>query len=610
MSVPIQKASLSITRQKNRFIAVALLLIAFVGTTVAATPATDDTAQIFARADAIKMMDNAGYVKLLELLEHRESTLSDADKWHLRHLEAWQAAYVGQNDKARPMFETIIDQAPDPDLREQARATLVNILGLGHHYKEAFSVLDQALEALPGITRDSTRIHVLAEASQLLAGAGQYDLAINYADQMISVPAPMGYACLGEAIRLDAEFRRGLHDDALVSQLQPAVDHCITADQILTADTLRANIAAIQIEKGKYGKAIALLQSSYASMLGVQYEWLNAQYNALLAEAYWKQNNIPQAEKFALATVDMGSKGEFIEPLSHAYRLLYQIARDKGNLRDALNYHEKFLSADNTHLDEIHEEALAYQVVKQQMEAKKAELDALSKRNQILRLQQALDRKAVETSRLYILLLLIVLASIAFLLYRMKRSQLRFMHIARYDDLTGAFNRQYFVEQAEQSLRKAAHSVRCASLVLVDLGRLKSINSKYDHRVGDSVLRHVAAACQRHLRAHDLLGRLGGEEFGVLLHDCTAEQAIERADQLYLAIHANRDDGAKDIPISASLGIASTAHHGHDLHRLLVAANEGLSLAKRHSHKRVVINLSDYASSTSSASESKVLCKP
>jgi diguanylate cyclase (GGDEF)-like protein len=593
MSAPNRKTSLSITLRKNRRVAAALLLITFIGTTTAAVPATDDTAQLFARADAIKMMDNAGYVKLLEQLTQREATLSDADKWHLRHLQAWQAAYMGQNDKARPMFETIIDQAPDPDLREQARATLVNILGISHHYQEAFSVLDQALEALPGITRDSTRLHVLAEASQLLAGAGQYDLAINYADQMIAIPAPTGYACLGEAIKLDAEFRKGLYDDALVSRLQRAVDHCTAAGQPLSADTLRTNIAAIQIEKGKYNEAVALLQSSYASMLKVQYQWLNAQYNALLAEAYWRQKNIPEAEKFALAAVDMGSKGEFLEPLSHAYHVLYQIERDKGNLRDALNYHEKFLSADNTQLDETHQRALAYQIVKQQMDAKKAELDALNRRNQILRLQQALDLKAVETSRLYILLLLIVLGSIAFVLYRLKRSQLRFMRMARYDSLTGVFNRQHFVDQAGQSLRNAASSMRCASLVLVDLGHLKSINDRHGHRVGDSVLRHVAAVCQRHLRTHDLLGRLGGEEFGMLLHDCTAEQAIARAEQLYFAIHASRADEAKDIPISASLGIASTAHHGHDLHRLLIAANEALSRAKRHSHKRVEINLLD-----------------
>jgi diguanylate cyclase (GGDEF)-like protein len=573
--------------------AVALLLSTFANATTSTNVSTDDTEQLFARADStIKMLDNSSYVALVEQLEHKAGTLSDADKWHLRYLEAWQTAYVGENDKARVMLEAVAKQAPTIDVREEARGTLINILGLGHRYEEAFGYLDQALDDLPHITRNRTRQLVLAEAAQLLTEAGQYDLAINYADQLTLIPDANDFACIGMRIKLGAEFRKGPHTNELLSRLQNAVDICLAHNNVLSTDTLRRDIATLEIEQGRSSEAIALLQSSYAGMLKLQYQDLASQYDLLLAEAYWKQDNAPQAEKYAVATVDIATKGHFAEPLSRAYQLLYQIAREKGDLRDALMYHEKFMSADNTHLDDTREKALAYQVVKQQVEAKKIEVDALDKQNKILQLQQALDHKAVETSRLYIVLLLTVLASIAFWLYRLKRSQLRFMRLARRDGLTGIFNRQHFVEEAEQSLRYAAKSMRFASLILIDLDHFKVINDTHGHTVGDHVLRRAVTTCQHHLQSCDVFGRLGGEEFGILLPECSAEHAIERAEQIRLAINEPPSDGAGDIRISASLGIASTTHHGHDLRKLLIAADEALYRAKRDGRNRVVINIS------------------
>jgi diguanylate cyclase (GGDEF)-like protein len=575
--------------------AVILLLSMFIGLANAKPTATDDTARLFAQADTNKLLDNPGYIKLIATLEARAATLSDADKWHLRYLEAWQTAYVGQIDQARVMLEAVIKQSPDADMREQARGTLVNILSISHQYEEAFTTLDQALEELPHIARNSTKQHVLAEASQLLNEAGQYDLAINYADQLILIPAAADYACIGMAIKLEAEFNDKPHSDDLLSRLQHGTQDCLAAKHIVIADGLRTDIAGIYIEKNRSNDAIALLQSTYSEMSKLQYMDLTVNYDVLLAQSYWAQENVSQAEKYAVAAADIASKDDFAEFSSKAYQLLYQIARKQGDLRDALTYHEKFMRADSVHLDDVREKALAYQLVKQQVEAKKIELETLNKKNQILQLQQALDHKAVETSRLYIALLLTVLASIAFWLFRLKRSQLRFMHMARRDGLTGIFNRQHFVSETEQSLRNASKAMRCASLLLIDLDHFKTINDTHGHIAGDQVLRHAVAVCQRYLHSTDLFGRLGGEEFGILLADCSAEDAIERAEQIRRAIHESADDETPHVSISASLGIASTAHHGHDLRRLLVAADEALYRAKRDGRNRVVINISNYS---------------
>ncbi len=119
------------------------------------------------------------------------------------------------------------------------------------------------------------------------------------------------------------------------------------------------------------------------------------------------------------------------------------------------------MAADKGCLTAVSAKALAFQMVSQQALAKKVQFETLSKRNQILQWQQSLDKKASETSRLYIILLLTVLALIAFWTSRIKRSHLRFIKLARRDGLTGIFNRQHFVSMAEQRLQYAGKSAGC-----------------------------------------------------------------------------------------------------------------------------------------------------
>ena len=340
------------------------------------------------------------------------------------------------------------------------------------------------------------------------------------------------------------------------------------------------------------------MQKNYEEVKALNYPNLTAEYDILLAQSYWKKDNISLAQKYATNTVDIASKGDLIEPLISGYQLLYQIERQYGNLREALAYHEKYVAADKEHLDDTREKALAYQIVKQQVEAKKIELDALNKQNQILQLQQALDHKAMVTSRLYIALLLTVLASIGFWLYRLKRSQLRFMRLARRDGLTGIFNRQHFVEEAEQALRYVAKSQRGASLILIDLDHFKNINDTHGHIAGDHALRRAVLICQQHLHSSDVFGRIGGEEFGILLPECTLIQALERAERIRMAIQALPDAEAEHVPLTASFGVASTTHYGYDLRRLLIAADSALYRAKRDGRNRVVVSMDNHASSS------------
>ncbi|HWU76389.1 MAG TPA: GGDEF domain-containing protein, partial [Rhodanobacter sp.] len=478
----------------------------------------------------------------------------------------------------------------DPTLRIRAGATAINLLAIAAHYQEAFSRLNLVLADLPQVTDLEARLQVMSIASQLYIEAGQYDLASEYATQLINESPVGASACKAETLKLQVLYKS--HKlQSLGSEFQSGIDTCTSAGEPIFASAIRSYMAGFYLEQGHPGEAIKLLKTHYAEIKATHYPAMISIFDALLAQAYWKTGDIELARQYALDTISGGVKNEYTEPLTDAYRVLFLIEQKQGDMAQALAYHEKYMAADKGYLNNISAKAIAYQTVKQQVLAKKLQVDTLAKQNKILQLQQALSKKALEAGRLWIILLLLLLASIGFIAYRIKRSQLRFMKLARRDGLTGIFNRQHFVNEAERQLQYCQKSGRDVCLVLVDLDHFKIVNDTHGHAVGDRVLKRAVAACQAHLRSTDLFGRLGGEEFGIVLPECALDQVLVRVEQMRQAVVAvsGGEDGV-GVPVSASFGVATVANSGYELRQLMIDADAALYRAKREGRNRVSLS--------------------
>ncbi|SHL60544.1 diguanylate cyclase (GGDEF) domain-containing protein [Rhodanobacter sp. OK091] len=560
-----------------------------VGTAVAAVPTIDDPAQLLKLADSIKTSDHPEFLQLMGRLDGEATKLSSQQQLYLRYLKAWEAGYQGDYETATPLLNAVIAESMDATLRFRAGTTLVNNLVIGSRYEDAFARVSQLLDQLPQIVDTNARIQALGTAGFLYNEAGQYDLGQHYASQMLSENLNDEGSCKGRFLQAQSLYQSGKFT-TLDKQPGDAIAACNKASEFIFANTIRFYVASFDIQHGHSSAAIKLLQENYADVRRIGYPELISDFDSSLAQAYWNEGDIALAKQYAQAAVDDGVKHEFTKSLTSAYELLYLIAKKQGDLDAALIYHEKYMAADKGYLNDVSAKALAFQTVRQQVVAKKLQIDALNKQNQILQLQQSLDKKASETSRLYILLLLVVLAFIAFWTYRIKRSQLRFMKLARRDGLTGIFNRQHFVSSAELQLQYCKKSGRQACLVLIDLDHFKVVNDTHGHAVGDRVLKRAVEACEQHLRSTDIFGRLGGEEFGIVLPECTLDQAVNRAEQIRVAIAtAVTDDDMPGIPISASFGVATIARSGYELRQLLIHADDGLYLAKREGRNRVSV---------------------
>jgi diguanylate cyclase (GGDEF)-like protein len=547
-----------------------------------------DPATMLAQADDTKTSDHDEFLRLLDRLGDESARLSPEQKFHLNYLQAWQAAYKGDYRTSTALITGLMEKSTNNTLRFRAGLFMVNTLAERSRFEEAFQLLNQLLAKLPQIADQDVRAQAFTAAAYLYGEAGQYDLASSYADKLLKDhPLVDDYTCKVTFVKLGALYRGGKILN-IEKQFRDGVDLCVKVGDTLYANGIRFFVASLDVQHGRPEDAIQLLTDNDAEVQRSGYQLQISQFDALLAKAYFDIGSVDQARQSALRVIAQSSQDQYAESLATAYQVLYLIEKRDGSPTAALAYHEQYMKANQRYQDALSSRVLAYQIVQQELLSKKLQIDTLSKQNQILQLQQAFGRKTAEASRLYIALLLTVVAFIAFWAYRIKRSQLRFMRLARRDGLTGIFNRQHFVAAAEQQLQMCRKSARDVCLVLIDLDHFKVINDTHGHSVGDRVLKRAVAACQAHLRSTDIFGRLGGEEFGIVLPDCPLDKALSRVELMRLAIASMAaGDDAPQIAVSASFGVVGTRNSGYELRQLLIHADDALYRAKREGRNRI-----------------------
>ena len=163
--------------------------------------------------------------------------------------------------------------------------------------------------------------------------------------------------------------------------------------------------------------------------------------------------------------------------------------------------------------------------------------------------------------------------------------------LAERDALTGLYNRRQFMRMAEMELVRADRMPRGTSLLMVDLDFFKKVNDEHGHPAGDGVLQQVASILMSSVRASDLVGRMGGEEFIVLLPYTTPGQAVVVAEKLRNALRAHPlKIEHLQLPVTASFGVTGlTETQKAPLHALYTAAELALYAAKHGGRDRVEV---------------------
>lgn len=169
-----------------------------------------------------------------------------------------------------------------------------------------------------------------------------------------------------------------------------------------------------------------------------------------------------------------------------------------------------------------------------------------------------------------------------------KRAEEALRELAATDGLTGLLNRRRFMEVGEAEFERAKRTARPISLIMFDVDHFKKVNDTRGHDVGDTVLVSLARTAKDTLRAVDILGRLGGEEFAAILPETGLKEASAVAERLRQAVSGmGLAPNGEPLPVTVSLGVVQSQEPGESLESLLKRADTALYRAKSSGRDRV-----------------------
>ncbi len=174
---------------------------------------------------------------------------------------------------------------------------------------------------------------------------------------------------------------------------------------------------------------------------------------------------------------------------------------------------------------------------------------------------------------------------------RLRANYEQSLSLALTDSLTGVFNRRYVSAHLPRLLDRAIDSNKPVSILMFDIDHFKRVNDTFGHDVGDEVLREVAIRSARNLRNFDLVARLGGEEFVVIMPDTDGEAAVMVAERLRQRIGDTSfliSATVGEITVTVSVGVAVGGRVGDTVDTLIKRADEALYEAKRSGRNCVV----------------------
>lgn len=352
----------------------------------------------------------------------------------------------------------------------------------------------------------------------------------------------------------------------------------------------RIGLATAMINQQRYREGLVVLDQAVADLTSIDDTSSAGDLQLLRGIAVAGMGNHYRAlEHYGQALAELQRSGNQ-RYLARLYRARADSHEALGNDAGALADYKQYTALRETLTENMRSEQTA--VLRQQFDASRRDME----NRRLLADQQAREQQLQALMRmrhwqwvaigLAGLLLAVLGALAARQLGRLRRLRV----LAMTDPLTGVANRRRVERMGNEAIAHARERSRPLCVLSLDVDHFKKVNDGFGHAVGDEVLVRVAKTCASALRQFDLLGRVGGEEFLVVLPDTRLEQAVEVAERLRQGVESLRfQEPATELRASISLGLTALRDEDHDLAALAQRADVALYRAKAGGRNRTEV---------------------
>ena len=508
-----------------------------------------------------------------------------------RLLEARHQALAGETRKALETARALLELPLDNDQELRALQFSANIAVLLREYEAAFDYLLAGLAIKVDSVDSAPRIATLNMASYMFGRVAEYDQGISYGEralEMARASGDDGEACVALQ-RLAPVYKWADQPDRAEATYREGISQCGKVGNELFVGVLQHGLADLLRQEGRLNEARTLAEQAVAALERAVYEL--GEYEARLVEAE-VLHDLGLLEAAEDAETDLGDLAAYFRENNmwdQAARLEWlhaRLSRRRGDLAGALDRMERYVQAREEFLGRERAMRLAYLQVAFDTVLKEQEIELLTESARAARLETEAARQERRFRTVIVLLLVAVFSLLILLLVRTVRSRQHFRQLSRHDSLSGLANRAWFFEQAAELLVSPRDEDKSTFLAVADIDHFKAVNDRYGHRVGDQVIGRTARLLRAAFGPDALTGRIGGEEFAVMIRVADVKDVIA-AIQRFAA--AGPEDKRQDDPeVTVSFGIAR-ARFGDDVDTLRERADSALYKAKRDGRNRYVV---------------------
>lgn len=563
------------------FMSVKILLLFWVIIFSSATISGENDTQLLIKADSVRSSNPEQSKFLLDSIN--PSQLNSAERDLFQYLTIYNQSLTGSLDEAKNNFKKLITKETVYDVQQRALASLLTMLTGMKNWAEALPTANLLLDSLNSsipVKSLQTLENTHSSLAVFYNHIGEHQLAQHFAGNLIKNSDSPRRVCAATSVFLYSQIELS-PTDIQAEDFLNAITLCNTANETILKSSVVAHMAKYFLVIQKPQNAINVLEKYVSEVEASNYKAMTASFYGLMAKGYLALFDHPQAEKYARILIDTKAEHQYEQAITTAYKVLSEVVEKRGNFEQANFYYKKYFEAERINFDQENAKLLAIQKARQDTLEKTNQISLLDKENDLLKIQAALNKEAAQNDRLTMGLLALVTLLILLWAYKNRRAHIKLRYMAQTDELTGIANRHHFNQLCAAALDYCQKTRQPLSFILLDLDFFKKINDNFGHQVGDWALKEACHNAKSVCRNNDIIGRMGGEEFGILLPSCSLEKAMQIAEQCRQAIAAlDSTESGQQFKLTASFGVADAETCGYHFDKLFAGADTALYRSK------------------------------
>lgn len=502
------------------------------------------------------------------LAEAKQVTSSSGDAVLSQDLSVCEAFHLysqGLYERAKMILQPIAEVALNPELDDKSQTSAIGFanfvlnrvyLAKGQ-YKLAFDTAQKSYQAYELAENYYERALTLREIAAIHLALFNYDLAI---EQLLRAKSELATFNVQEHYKVTDEIAYVYELKGEVSKALELYLSIFAAVRQYENDDgfgyLVIKVAQLYTQLNEFEKAQQYF--SQVQTLDITSDWIKQLHTMALAQWFLATDQISNAvrENNVLAQLDQQNwPASFTERYLQFYAAL---AMRQGDYQTQAAVQKQLLTIANTQVNNVADRALLSERLMFNLNQQNREIARLE---EVADIKEKLLAVAVDKAfwqRLTLAFACVMLLMLAVYAYKQVQHKQHYKVLALKDELTGVANRRAILDMKKRAISKSKSTGTANSLISIDIDHFKAVNDQYGHDIGDELIKSVVNTLSQGVRSSDNVGRVGGEEFLIVLEQQSLQHALEVAERIRSSIE-QQTHTAKNIKATVSMGVVEVA---------------------------------------------------